>query len=122
MNLWLAFVEVVRFALFATAHVLGGSIGAGILAFSLALRVAMLPLTISATRKMREQQARLRRLAPELKQVSKQFKTDPVRLQKETAALYQKNGVSMAPTGMRAALVQWPIGAAIYNSLRSGVA
>lgn len=122
MNLWLAFVDVVRFTLFATAHVLGGSIGAGILAFSLALRVAMLPITIPAARKMREQQAKARRLAPELRELSKRFKSDPLRLRTETAALYQKHGVSMAPTGFGAALVQWPFGAAIFSSLRAGVA
>src|ERR1700759_727508 len=118
MNLWLAFVEVVRFALFATAHLLGGSIGAGILAFSLALRVAMLPITIPAARKMREQQAKLRRLKTELARLSKVHKNDTLRLRDETMALYQKHGVSTTPPGLGASLAQWPFGMAVFTSLR----
>jgi YidC/Oxa1 family membrane protein insertase len=122
MNPWLSFVEIVRFALFAAAHAFGGSIGAGILAFSLALRVVMLPITIPAARKMREQQARLRRLKPELSKLSKRYQKDPLRLRSETMALYHQHGLSEAPPGLGASLVQWPFGVAVFTSLRAGVA
>lgn len=122
MNPWLAFVELVRFALFGAAHVMGGSVGAGILAFSLALRIAMLPITIPAARKMREHQAKLRRLKPELTKLSKLYKKDPLRLRDETMALYRKHGVSTTPPGLGASLAQWPFGAAVFTSLRAGIA
>src|SRR5262249_48601905 len=121
MNPWLAFVELVRFSLFAAAHMFGGSIGAGILAFAFVLRIAMLPITIPAARKLREQQAKLRRLKPELARLSKLHRKDPLRLRDETMALYQKHGVSTTPPGLGASLVQWPFGAAVFSSLRSGI-
>jgi len=122
MNPWLAFVEIVRFALFAAAHLFGGSIGAGILAFSLALRIVMLPITVPAARKMREQQAKLRRLKPDLSRLSKRYKTDPLRLHEETMALYQQHGLSATPPGFGASLAQWPVGVAVFTSLRAGIA
>jgi YidC/Oxa1 family membrane protein insertase len=121
MSFWIAFVDVIRFALFATAHVLGGSIGAGIFAFSLAVRVAMLPLTIAAARRMREQQAKLRQLKPQLDAITKRFKTDPLRAREATMALYREHGISATPS-LKLAFAQWPLGAGIFAAVRSGVA
>jgi YidC/Oxa1 family membrane protein insertase len=122
MNPWLVLVDAVRVALFASAHVLGGSMGAGILAFSLVVRVALLPITIPATRRMRAQQAKLRQLKPELQALAKRFKDNPARLQQATTALYREHGLTMGLPGLSSALVQWPIGGAIFSSVRNGVA
>jgi membrane protein insertase Oxa1/YidC/SpoIIIJ len=62
--LWLLLLHVTRFALFATAHLLGGSVGAGIFVLSLALRVALLPLTVSASRERMAAQREKRRPKP----------------------------------------------------------
>lgn len=120
MNPWLAFVDVVRFALFAAAQLLGGSVGGGILALSLAIRIAMLPLTIPAARRMREQQAKLRRLRPELERIAKRYRTDPRALIERRAELLREHGVSTTPD-LSIAIVQWPIGAAMFSAIR-GVA
>jgi YidC/Oxa1 family membrane protein insertase len=122
MNPWLVFVDAVRVALFATAHVVGGSMGAGILAFTVAVRVALLPVTIPAAKRMRAQQAKLRQLKPQLQALARRFKGNPARLQEATAALYRENGLSMAGPGLSSAFVQWPIGGAIFSSLRDGLA
>jgi len=122
MNPWLIFVDVVRFGLFATAHVLGGSMGAGILAFSLVLRIALLPITIPAARKMRANQAKLRGLKPQLDALAKKYAKDPLARHTATTELYRDNGVSVTPQGLSTALVQLPLGAAILSSLRSGIA
>jgi YidC/Oxa1 family membrane protein insertase len=121
MNPWLVFVDVVRFALFAGAHVLGGSMGAGILAFSLIARIALLPITIPAARRMREQQAKLRRLKPELERLATKYKTDPRRLVETRATLLREHGVSTKPD-LATAMVQLPVGAAVFSALRDGVA
>ena len=121
MSFWLVFVDAVRVALFATAHIVGGSMGAGIFAFSLILRVALLPITIPAAKRMRAHQANLRRLKPQLQALAKRFKGDRPGLQEATVALYRDNGVSMMSPGMSSALVQWPIGGAIFSSLRDGL-
>lgn len=121
MNPWLVFVDVVRVGLFAAAHVAGGSMGAGILAFSLALRVALLPITIRAAKRMRAQQVKMRQLRPQLQALGKRFKGEPARLQEATMALYRDNGVRVTPE-LASAFVQAPIGLAIFKSLRDGVA
>jgi YidC/Oxa1 family membrane protein insertase len=121
MNPWLLFVDVVRFALFAAAHLLGGSVGAGILTFSLIVRIALLPITIPAARRMREQNAKLRRLKPELERLAEKYKTDPRALLQARSALLREQGVSTTPD-FKTAAVQWPIGAAMFAALRNGVA
>jgi YidC/Oxa1 family membrane protein insertase len=120
MNPWLVFVDAVRFALFASAHLFGGSMGAGILAFSLAVRIALLPLTIPAARRMRAQQAKLRRLKPELDQLARKHKSNPRALMETRSALLAKHGVSTKPD-FSTALVQLPIGAAVFTALRANV-
>lgn len=49
--LWSMLVDAIRVSLFAVAHWFGGSLGAAILVSSMAVRVAMIPLTIRATRR-----------------------------------------------------------------------
>jgi YidC/Oxa1 family membrane protein insertase len=121
MNPWLVFVEAVRLALFAAAHLLGGSIGAGILTFSLVVRIAALPITIPAARRMREQNARLRRLKPELEQLAKTYRKDPRALLDAKAVLFREHGISTKPD-LKTMLFQWPVGAGVFSALRSGVA
>ena len=121
MNPWLVFVDAVRFALFAAAHLLGGSMGAGILAFSLAVRIALIPLTIRAARRMRAQNAKLRQLKPQLERLAKRYKTDPRGLLDARTALLREHGVSTAPD-LKMAAVQLPIGGAMFTALRNGVA
>jgi membrane protein insertase Oxa1/YidC/SpoIIIJ len=57
--MWSSFVELIRVAIFATAHVCGGSLGAGIVFVSVAFRLALLPLTLRLARQAREQQAKM---------------------------------------------------------------
>jgi YidC/Oxa1 family membrane protein insertase len=121
MNPWLLLVDAVRLALFAAAHLLGGSIGGGILAFSLVARIALLPITIPAARRMREQQARLRRLKPELERLTKKYKADPRALLERRTALLEQHGISTTPN-ITSALVQWPIAGAVFSVVRNGVA
>jgi len=121
MNPWLVVVDAVRFALFAAAHLLGGSMGAGILAFSLAVRIALLPITIPAARRMREQNAKLRRLKPELEKLATRHKADPRLLLEARSTLLREHGVKTTPD-LKTVATQWPIGLAMFTAVRSGVA
>ncbi|HEY4304829.1 MAG TPA: YidC/Oxa1 family membrane protein insertase [Gemmatimonadaceae bacterium] len=121
MNPWLIFVDAVRFALFAAAHLLGGSVGAGILAFSVVLRIAMLPITLPAARRMREQQAKLRALKPELDRLATKYKANPRAFVEARSSLLTERGVSTM-SGFGVALVHAPVGMAMLLSLRQGVA
>jgi membrane protein insertase Oxa1/YidC/SpoIIIJ len=49
--LWSSLVDVVRASLFVVAHWCGGSFGAAIFLASVAARLALFPLTVSATRR-----------------------------------------------------------------------
>ncbi|MEV0613604.1 membrane protein insertase YidC [Nonomuraea sp. NPDC050404] len=68
----------------------GGSAALGIVLFTLAVRLLLLPLNVrqARTAKIRE------RLAPKLRQLQKRYGRNPERLSKELNALYAKEGTS----------------------------
>ncbi|MEU6713845.1 membrane protein insertase YidC [Nonomuraea sp. NPDC046802] len=81
----------------------GGSAALGIVLFTLAVRLLLLPLNVrqARTTKIRE------RLAPKVAQLRKRFERNPERLLKETSALYAKEGSSPF-AGFMPALAQLP--------------
>ncbi|MFG1708474.1 YidC/Oxa1 family membrane protein insertase [Nonomuraea sp. M3C6] len=68
----------------------GGHAALGIVLFTLAVRLVLLPLNVrqARTAKIRE------RLAPKLRELQKRFARNPERLSKELSALYAKEGSS----------------------------
>ena len=48
--MWSAFVDLIRMTIFTAAHVCGGSLGAGIVAVSVVMRLALMPLSYDAKR------------------------------------------------------------------------
>src|SRR4249920_3279551 len=63
--LWSNLIDVLRGSLFVLAHWFGGSFGAAILVASALMRLALLPVTIGATRRRMLREQKLRELAPE---------------------------------------------------------
>lgn len=88
-----------------------GSFGLAIIAFTVLVRVATLPLTLRqlhASRKLQE-------LSPRLQEIQKKYK-DPKRRQEETMKLYREAGVN--PLGcLGPMLIQFPIFIALYRVL-----
>jgi YidC/Oxa1 family membrane protein insertase len=120
MSLWLSFVDLLRVVLFAFAHVCGGSLGGGIIVLSLIVRLALLPFTLRLALRGREYSRVLETLKPRLDELQRRHANDPVRLMQATQALRAEHGVGMAPKGtLTNALVQMPIGAAVYQTVRS---
>lgn len=118
-----ALVDVVRAALFAAGHLLGGSIGGAIIAVSFLVRLALLPLTIRLARRAAAQQAILASLRPHLDLLRVQYRNQPDRLAQQTIALYRRAGYRpLTTTGILGAAVQLPIVAAVYGAVRSGIA
>src|SRR5262249_44155320 len=114
--------ELIRVAVFATAHVCGGSLGAGIVAVSAIVRLALLPITLRAARQAREQQARLAALAPALETLKQRHAKDPARLMRETRALYAANDIQLLhPANIRALLVQAPLLSGLFAAVRGGL-
>ena len=113
---WSSFLELLRVVLFGLTHVCGGSLGGGIVALSLVVRLALLPLTLRLALRTREYQAVLRRIAPKIDALRKRHAEDPTALAAATRDLYAANGIGVAPRGaLLGAMVQAPIGAGVYQ-------
>jgi len=120
--MWTGFVELIRITIFAAAHVCGGSLGAGIVCVSVALRLALLPLTLRLARKARDQQARIVALKPQLDALQKRHAQDPARLVRETRAIYAASGVKfMSLEGLVGLIVQTPLLGGLFAAVRGGL-
>jgi YidC/Oxa1 family membrane protein insertase len=95
--------------------VLGGLAAvAAIIAFTVAVRIILTPLSFRAMRG----QAIQARLAPQLQALRQRYARQPERLQREMAALYKREGTSMF-AGLTPLLLQWPLLSVIYLLFRS---
>jgi len=99
-----------------------GSLGGAIIALSLGVRLAFLPLTIKLARRARRNQEIMQRLQPELEQLKKRFEKNPERLFAEMRKLYQKHGCNPfdIPT-LVGGLIPLPIFGILYTSIRSSL-
>jgi len=120
--MWAGFVDLIRMAIFAAAHVCGGSLGAAIVAVSIVVRVALLPLTLRLARQAREQQARIAALKPKVDALQRRHASDPARLAREVRALYAAHGVRVfTPGGLVGFLVQAPLLGGLFAAVRGGL-
>ena len=89
----------------------GPAFGLAIITLTLAIRLALIPLT---RRQLKSTQA-MQALQPELKKLQAQYKNDPQRLMAEQQALYKQHGVSPA-SGCLPLLIQMPFLYALFYS------
>jgi YidC/Oxa1 family membrane protein insertase len=95
--------------------VLGGlATAAGIVIFTMAVRLLIAPLSFRALRG----QAAQARLAPQIQAIHKRYGKQPERFQSELAALYRREGTS-ALAGLWPILAQWPFLSVMYLLFRS---
>ena len=99
MFLWSSFVELLRVALFAFAHVCGGSLGGGIIALSLMIRLALLPLTLRIALRAHAHQRLMQTLKPEIDRLQRRHANNPLALARSTRALHARHGVEFPPRG-----------------------
>ena len=71
-------------------YVFFNSFGLSIIAFTILVRSAMIPLTLKQSRQMRAMSA----IQPEMKKVQERFPNDRARVQKEMMRLYKEKGVN----------------------------
>ncbi len=93
-----------------TPTVGGAATVAAIVAFTLGVRLAVLPLSYAAARGARARAA----LAPKVRELQRRHRRDPLRLHRATTDLYRAHGVSPF-TGLLPALVQAPVFAVTYR-------
>jgi YidC/Oxa1 family membrane protein insertase len=87
---------------------------AAIVVVTLAVRLALMPLSFRALRG----QAVQARLAPQLQALRQRYAKKPEQLQREMSALYKREGTSMF-AGFAPLLLQWPLLSVIYLLFRS---
>lgn len=92
----------------------GPAAAAAIIAFTMAVRLALLPLSYYAIRG----QAAQARLAPELRQLRQRYARQPEQLHAATAALYRREGTTML-SGCLPVLLQAPFLSVLYLLFRS---
>ena len=109
-----AYHLVSGFTSFLTPALGGLAAVAAIIAFTVAVRIILMPLSFRAIRG----QAAAARLAPQLQALRKRYTRQPERLQREMAALYKREGTSMF-AGFTPLLLQWPLLSLIYLLFRS---
>jgi YidC/Oxa1 family membrane protein insertase len=120
--MWDAFVELIRLTILATAHVCAGSLDAGLIGVSAAVRLALMPLTLHLARQAREQQLRIAALRPALDALQQRYAKDPTRLMQETRALYTKHGIRvMTPVGIIGLVIQLPLLSGLFSAVRAGL-
>ena len=119
MDLWSDAIELIRSAMFLYAQATGGSLGAGIIVVSLAIRVFMLPVTLRVARSAAAHQAVLRKLQPELDAVRERYRKEPERVIRETRRLFAREGVSPFPaSSLLGTLVQIPVLLMLFSAVR----
>jgi len=121
--LWSNLIDVLRGSLFVLAHWCGGSFGAAILIASAVMRVALLPLTLPATRRRLIREQKMRELAPRLAALNRRYADKPGALFTATQQLQEAHGVSMFDRrAMLDSFVSLPPAAALYSAVRGATA
>jgi YidC/Oxa1 family membrane protein insertase len=120
--IWNSLVDLLRAAVFATAHACNGSLGLAVCLVSLAIRLALLPLSVRLACRALAHQRRVQKLKPELDRLRKIHARDPNTLWQETAALHKRHGVKPVDSAsLLGTLVQLPVLGAFFAALRRGI-
>ncbi len=93
---------------------ISGNWGLAIVLLTVAVKLALYPLTLQSTKQMDAMQ----KLQPKLEAVQKKFKDQPEKLQKETLELYKSEGVNPLG-GCLPMLLQIPVFLALFFALTS---
>lgn len=120
--MWASLVDALQAVVFGLGHFAGNSLGTGIFLAAFLLRVALLPISIRLARRARRQQERLALLQPRLRQLQARWKTDPIRLHKESLALFREHGYRPVDgRSLLGNLIQIPPLSAMFAVIRRGI-
>jgi YidC/Oxa1 family membrane protein insertase len=104
-------------------QILGGSLGGAILALSLGIRLALLPVSIRLARRAQRSRTIAAALKPEIDELKRRFEKKPERLFEETMKVYRKHHFS--PFDLPALLgsfLQVPVFGLLYGAIRRSLA
>jgi len=95
-----------------------GNMGWVILALVLAIRLALLPLTLHLSRRMLANQKKVKALQPQVDAIKKRLADKPAEMFAATSALYKSNGAHMFDrSSLLGALVQMPVFGLLYKAI-----
>jgi len=112
-SIWQGFVTVLEIVLqffydFVPLH----SAGLAIILFTVAVKIVLMPLTLSQLRSARE----MRKLQPKVKELQKRYSKDREKLNQEMMELYREHGVNPMQ-GCLPSLLQIPIFFGVYYAI-----
>ncbi|KPJ90590.1 MAG: hypothetical protein AMS18_10475 [Gemmatimonas sp. SG8_17] len=119
MTAWAGLIELLQAGLFCATQVFGGSLAVGIIVFSLAVRLALYPLTYFLARQGYAHSLQLAAARPEIDRLRQRYADDPVALARETVATYRRRGLSLVDKRtLLGGLVQLPVVVGMYSVIR----
>ncbi|KGF79819.1 hypothetical protein IA69_22375 [Massilia sp. JS1662] len=105
------------------ASLFEGNMGWAILLLALAVRLALLPLTLHLSRKMLVNQRRIRDLQPQVDEIRERLKHDPQAMFAAVSKLYRQNGAHVFDrSSILGALVQLPVFGLLYKTVSNASA
>ncbi len=100
------------------SQLFGGSMGWTILVLSLAVRFALLPLTLHLARKMLANQRKIKALQPQVDEIKARLAGQPQQMMAAMSKLYQDNGAKFIDgSSLMGALVQLPVFGLMYKAI-----
>ncbi|MFZ2061654.1 MAG: membrane protein insertase YidC [Candidatus Binatus sp.] len=113
---WAGILAIIFLRILKLFHYIAPNYGVDIILVTVALRVALLPISIRSQRSMMKMQ----RLQPQIQRLRDKYKDNNEQLQKEMVDLYKRNHVN--PLGGCAPMaLQLPIFIGMYEALRNSV-
>jgi YidC/Oxa1 family membrane protein insertase len=121
--MWMMFVDGIGKLLAQLASLMDSSYGLAVIALALAVRLALLPLTLRAAEQGWLRQRKLAELKPEIEALRQRHAGEPAAQAAALQALYRRHGIGGGlGSGLLTALVQAPLGMGIYAAVRRGAA
>lgn len=108
---WDQYTSFLKWSLNSLADIFGSG-GLAIIAFTIIIKTALLPLTVKSIRSSKNMQE----LAPKIKELQKKYGKDRQRISQETMALYQQHGVNPM-AGCLPMVLQIPIFFGLYHAI-----
>lgn len=100
------------------SQVFGGNMGWTILALSLGVRFALLPLTLHLARKMLDNQRKIKALQPQADEIKARLAGQAQQMMAAMKKLYQDNGAKFIDgSSLMGALVQLPVFGLMYQAI-----
>jgi YidC/Oxa1 family membrane protein insertase len=117
LNIWELIVKFLVNVMIVVSHGLGNNYGLSIIALTIVINLAMLPMTLSQIRSAKAMQD----LQPRLLDIQKKYGRDKQKLAQEQMKLYKESGVKPAGCAV-SLLIQMPVWIALYQSIMLALA